>query len=215
MAAKIGANEAFITIGRALRNSLRMASSLPTSSATTEVDLADATIGFERLFRNDLSGGKELSKCSEFSRYSSHCGADMKPGSNSVPIAIGVSPARDWRHCFLASCVVTRGTISLAPTKLPLKIPWFEFQDALMAEASRYLKDSISTGYSWLTMRRNRCLTLAEAIAKQEVKNAKGQPQVGRFPPGLEWEILQADATILLGMTQALNETFTGYMQCM
>jgi hypothetical protein len=61
-----------------------------------------------------------------------------------------------------------------------------------------------------------RLLTLSEAGAK---KYAKAAPTTGksggRFPPGLEWEILNADAVVLLGLTHALSESYMGYFQCM
>ncbi|KAF7358792.1 Mitochondrial outer membrane protein IML2 [Mycena sanguinolenta] len=37
----------------------------------------------------------------------------------------------------------------------------------------------------------------------------------GRFAAGLEYEILQADAVVLLGLTHALSESYMGYFQCM
>ncbi|KAJ7473170.1 mitochondrial outer membrane protein IML2 [Mycena galericulata] len=37
----------------------------------------------------------------------------------------------------------------------------------------------------------------------------------GRFAAGLEWEILNADAVVLLGLTHALSESYMGYFQCM
>lgn len=49
-----------------------------------------------------------------------------------------------------------------------------------------------------------RCLTLAEAGAKKQLK-AKSGKQTGRFAPGLEWEVLLADTVILSGMTSALR----------
>lgn len=58
-------------------------------------------------------------------------------------------------------------------------------QTALMAEAGR-------------------CLTLSEAGARKQLKAAKSNAN-GRFAPGMEWEILQADAIVLLGLTQALR----------
>lgn len=52
------------------------------------------------------------------------------------------------------------------------------FQSGLMSEASR-------------------CLALSEAGAKKKLKTAKGS--------ALEWEILHADAVVLLGLTNALR----------
>ncbi|KAG6911431.1 hypothetical protein DXG01_016528 [Tephrocybe rancida] len=60
-----------------------------------------------------------------------------------------------------------------------------------------------------------RCLTLSEAGARRQMKSAiKAHPNQ-RFTPGLEWEILNADAVVLLGLTNALSESYMGYLQCM
>ncbi|KAF8522203.1 outer membrane protein Iml2/Tetratricopeptide repeat protein 39 [Hysterangium stoloniferum] len=60
-------------------------------------------------------------------------------------------------------------------------------------------------------------LTQAEIKAKKEAKAQKNRnnSQMRRFPPGLDFEVLQADAILLLGITQALTESYTGYIQCM
>ena len=50
-----------------------------------------------------------------------------------------------------------------------------------------------------------RSLTLAENGAKKMTKSAKSSSEKGRFPLGVEWEILQADAIILLGLTYVLR----------
>lgn len=51
-----------------------------------------------------------------------------------------------------------------------------------------------------------RCLTLSEAGAKKKSKTRGSRPTGShRFQPGLEWDILQADAVILLGLTNALR----------
>ncbi|CAE6423036.1 unnamed protein product [Rhizoctonia solani] len=60
-------------------------------------------------------------------------------------------------------------------------------------------------------------LTDAEAGSKAAAKSvrlAKGNVP-SRYPVGLEHEICQADATVLLGLTQALSESYMGYLQCM
>lgn len=59
-----------------------------------------------------------------------------------------------------------------------------------------------------------RCLTLSEAGARSQQKAPKSRANQ-RFPPGLEWEILNADAVVLLGLTHALSESYMGYFQCM
>jgi hypothetical protein len=79
-----------------------------------------------------------------------------------------------------------------------------------------------------------RCLSLAEAGAKKQMKIAKSAKQAHRFPAGIEWEIVHADAVVLLGLTNALryvvrgkrlggvlivccrdSESYMGYLQCM
>ncbi|KAG5641413.1 hypothetical protein DXG03_005269 [Asterophora parasitica] len=81
----------------------------------------------------------------------------------------------------------------------------------------------------------SRLLALSEAGARRQIKSssssssafssltsafsssaaAASPPTSGRFPPGLEWEILNADAVVLLGLTNALSESYMGYLQCM
>jgi hypothetical protein len=51
----------------------------------------------------------------------------------------------------------------------------------------------------------SRLLALAEAKAKREAKAAKATPQIRRFSSGLDFEVLQADAILLLAFTQALR----------
>ncbi|KAJ6613668.1 outer membrane protein Iml2/Tetratricopeptide repeat protein 39 [Mycena sp. CBHHK59/15] len=65
-----------------------------------------------------------------------------------------------------------------------------------------------------------RLLTSSEAGARRAAKeaakaNGKGAAKGGRFASGLEWEILNADAVVLLGLTHALSESYMGYFQCM
>ncbi|GAB1521673.1 Mitochondrial outer membrane protein iml2 [Rhizoctonia solani] len=60
-------------------------------------------------------------------------------------------------------------------------------------------------------------LTDAEAGSKAAAKAtrlAKGNAP-SKYPIGMEHEICQADATVLLGLTQALSESYMGYLQCM
>jgi hypothetical protein len=75
-------------------------------------------------------------------------------------------------------------------------------------------------------------LGAAEAGAKKQVKISKSGKQTGRFPAGLEWEVVSADAIILNGATNVLryahsipsrctanllpnSETYMGYLQCL
>ncbi|EIW74024.1 hypothetical protein CONPUDRAFT_113920 [Coniophora puteana RWD-64-598 SS2] len=61
----------------------------------------------------------------------------------------------------------------------------------------------------------SRLLSLSEAGAKKHIKNAKSGKPAHRFTPGIEWEIMQADAVVLLALTHALSESYKGYMQCL
>lgn len=54
----------------------------------------------------------------------------------------------------------------------------------------------------------SRCLSLSESGAKKQYKAAKAAVSSHRFQPGLEWDILHADAIILLGMTHALRSVY-------
>ncbi|KAI0797442.1 hypothetical protein C8Q75DRAFT_7 [Abortiporus biennis] len=58
-------------------------------------------------------------------------------------------------------------------------------------------------------------LAQSEAGAKKMLKNAKSSGAVTRFPPGTEWELLHSDAVILNGITNALSESYMGYLQCL
>lgn len=60
-------------------------------------------------------------------------------------------------------------------------------------------------------------LTAAEAGTRKQLKapSGKSKDAAPAFPPGMEWEVLQADAVVLLGLTQALSESYMGYLSCM
>lgn len=60
-------------------------------------------------------------------------------------------------------------------------------------------------------------LTLAETGSKKEAKasSSRSDSPTSAFPRGMEWEILEADTAVLLGLTQALSESYTGYVSCM
>jgi hypothetical protein len=65
-----------------------------------------------------------------------------------------------------------------------------------------------------------RCLSLSEAGARKQLKNGNGGKagMASRFPAGLEWEILLADAVVMLGLTHALRyvlwRTVTSLLTC-
>ncbi|OCB87588.1 hypothetical protein A7U60_g5291 [Sanghuangporus baumii] len=70
-------------------------------------------------------------------------------------------------------------------------------ETGLMGEAARALADS-------------------EAGAKRGSKNTKSaNGGKSSFPPGIEFEILQADAIVLQGLVHALSESYMGYLQCL
>ncbi|KAG1827373.1 outer membrane protein Iml2/Tetratricopeptide repeat protein 39 [Suillus subaureus] len=58
-----------------------------------------------------------------------------------------------------------------------------------------------------------RCLTASEAGAKKQARAARSLPSVHRFDAGTEWEVMHADAVVLLGLTHALSESYRGYLQ--
>ncbi|EAU84983.2 hypothetical protein CC1G_04079 [Coprinopsis cinerea okayama7 len=60
----------------------------------------------------------------------------------------------------------------------------------------------------------SRCLALSETGTRKQMKAPKAKTH-SRFPAGLEWDIINADAVVLLGLTHALSETYMGYLQCM
>ncbi|KAG8847802.1 hypothetical protein FRB96_001390 [Tulasnella sp. 330] len=57
-------------------------------------------------------------------------------------------------------------------------------------------------------------LTLADTSVKGALKT-QGKKSNTRFPAGTEFEILQADLVLLLGLTQALSESYMGYVKCL
>ena len=50
-----------------------------------------------------------------------------------------------------------------------------------------------------------RCLSLSEAGSKKQLKASKYAKPTTKFPPGTEWELLNSDAVILLGLNHALR----------
>ncbi|KAH9952147.1 hypothetical protein B0H21DRAFT_817869 [Amylocystis lapponica] len=60
-----------------------------------------------------------------------------------------------------------------------------------------------------------RCLSLSEAGSKKQLKLSKSSKTTTQFPPGTEWELLNSDAVILLGLNHAFSESYMGYLQCL
>ncbi|KZT71236.1 hypothetical protein DAEQUDRAFT_763848 [Daedalea quercina L-15889] len=67
-----------------------------------------------------------------------------------------------------------------------------------------------------LLVEAQRCLSLSEAGSKKQLKASKyyAKPTT-KFPSGTEWELLNSDAVILLGLNHALSESYMGYLQCL
>ncbi|RXW20654.1 hypothetical protein EST38_g5215 [Candolleomyces aberdarensis] len=63
----------------------------------------------------------------------------------------------------------------------------------------------------------SRLLALSETASRKYAKAKTKHPHHlhSKYPPGMEWEILNADAVVLLGLTNALSESYMGYLQCM
>ncbi|EJD00336.1 uncharacterized protein FOMMEDRAFT_159009 [Fomitiporia mediterranea MF3/22] len=61
-----------------------------------------------------------------------------------------------------------------------------------------------------------RCLSESEAGAKKGSRtNKSANGGKSSFPPGIEFEILQADVIVLQGLVHALSESYMGYLQCL
>jgi hypothetical protein len=54
----------------------------------------------------------------------------------------------------------------------------------------------------------SRCLAASEAGAKKQARAAKSLPSKHRFDAGMEWEIMHADAVVLLGLTHVLRYAY-------
>lgn len=62
----------------------------------------------------------------------------------------------------------------------------------------------------------SRCLALSEAGTRRQIRVPKPRDMTHptRFTFGLEWEILNADAVVLLGLTNALRYVCTPSLSC-
>ncbi|KAK2459446.1 hypothetical protein APHAL10511_008557 [Amanita phalloides] len=58
----------------------------------------------------------------------------------------------------------------------------------------------------------SRSLAAAEQLCKKHLN--QNLQRTTRFPPGLELEVLVADATVLSGLIHVFSETYVGYMRC-
>lgn len=64
-------------------------------------------------------------------------------------------------------------------------------------------------------------LELAKTGAEEQARAARGgrsrfiESEGSQFPAGLEWDILLADSTVLLGLTNALQESYMGLAKCL
>ncbi|KAJ7148690.1 mitochondrial outer membrane protein IML2 [Mycena crocata] len=140
--------------------------------------------------------------------------------TDTSPTALALASANaGFDHLFANDIALARSSLQSSDTPfhlLGLGVCAFleaalGMESGLMAEAARLLGES-------------------EKGAKKAAADARGKPRGGsttgtggkergdgggRFAPGLEWEILNADAVVLLGLTHALSESYMGYFQCM
>ncbi|KAI6010345.1 hypothetical protein EDC04DRAFT_3145978 [Pisolithus marmoratus] len=56
-----------------------------------------------------------------------------------------------------------------------------------------------------------KCFTLAKQIARKHMKHAKTSTSCHHFQPGIEWEVIQADATVFLGLIRTNSKSHKGY----
>ncbi|KAF7292169.1 hypothetical protein MIND_01244000 [Mycena indigotica] len=84
-------------------------------------------------------------------------------------------------------------------------------ESGLMTEAARLLAASEAGAKKAKESEAKRVREAAKSAKPGAVVRDGG----GRFAAGVEYEILMADAVVLLGLTQALSESYMGYLQCM
>ncbi|KAF6748312.1 hypothetical protein DFP72DRAFT_1174376 [Ephemerocybe angulata] len=70
-----------------------------------------------------------------------------------------------------------------------------------------------------LIAKASQSLELSESMSRKYTKDrgvgdAKGKAH-SRFPKGIEWEILNTDAVVLLSLVKALGGSYMGYVQCL
>ncbi|TFK18911.1 hypothetical protein FA15DRAFT_760378 [Coprinopsis marcescibilis] len=155
--------------------------------------LESATKGFDYLFANDIEGARRHFAGSEDPFHLMGAGTIA-----FLEAALGMEVVIPLISILLRG-VVWAGTATYLPH--PGGFPGLStafFITHLVTEASR-------------------CLALSEAGAKRQIKIQQSSPSASlstsRFPAGLEWEIVSADAVVLLGLTNALSESYMGYLQ--
>ncbi|KAF8634528.1 hypothetical protein AX15_000828 [Amanita polypyramis BW_CC] len=57
-------------------------------------------------------------------------------------------------------------------------------------------------------------LAASQELCRKQLHKNKS-PRTSRFSPGLEWEVLIADTTVLSGLIHVFSETYVGYMRCL
>jgi hypothetical protein len=160
------------------------------SSPLTQ-DLAVVFEGFDAGFNNDLEKGRELCK---FSQKYPKASLRRNTPRSFVGGADGVQGARTGRHPVSSSGFGHRGVH--ARCSLQSDKPTSSTQEEYMQQAITALGE-------------------AETKARAQIKAAKSAKSATRFPAGTEWEVVQADALVLQGLTHALSESYMGYLSCL
>ncbi|KAJ6492110.1 hypothetical protein C8R45DRAFT_990442 [Mycena sanguinolenta] len=139
--------------------------------------------------------------------FSSSSPAPDSPSPVPTPAPVASSPA--------AAVAAIARRLTLASANIG-----FDHIFANQIALARTVFEADTIPFHLLGLSAARLLALSEVGAKKAVAESKrgvsGKGDgVGRFAPGLEYEILQADAVVLLGLTHAFSESYMGYFQCM
>ncbi|KAJ7738123.1 hypothetical protein B0H16DRAFT_1325584 [Mycena metata] len=144
--------------------------------------------------------------------------AESKPPLVVPPVSLPITPAETAKA--LASA--NRGFDYLFANEIGLARETFGGADTGVVEVSpfhllglgvcAFLEAALGME-SGLMGEASRLLTASEAGARRA--GAERGDGGGRFTPGTEYEILGADAVVLIGLTHALSESYMGYFQCM
>ncbi|KAJ7184840.1 hypothetical protein C8R46DRAFT_882832 [Mycena filopes] len=133
--------------------------------------------------------------------------APATPGSTAAALA---AANRGFDHLFANEIGLARGVFSgiadgaeeVSPFHL-LGLGVCAFLEAALGMESGLMGEA------------GKLLTASEAGARKAGGEVRRDDGGGRFTPGTEYEILGADAVVLLGLTHALSESYMGYFQCM
>lgn len=151
--------------------------------------------GFDANFNNDLEKGRELRKSSEAKRNISE---QSDVTYSFVRGADGVQAVRIGSHIVPSSSLGHRGVLLRC-----FSLVRCASHSSAPSTQGEYMQQAITA------------LAEAESKARSQIKTAKSAKSETRFPAGTEWEVVQADALLLQGLTQGLNESYMGYLSCL